>query len=175
MVTTQDWVGSNVVNAAADTNDSNGLGNLADELAEAWDEEEDRERGECLEVQLNEADGHTYGFSSRGDHSDLGIYIPQVQSSAPSDTLLSPLKQPSRTKHRRVDSRYDGSDYGDESDFETIRGISPCLESWMAAVESLARRGSEANGSNQDDIVRRVADSMKDLPSQSGVEDGITR
>ena len=170
----QDSLGSNAVSSAADANHSTGLGNLADELAEAWDEE-DGERGESLEAQLSQADRYTNGLSSHEYHSDLGIYIPQVQSSAPSNISLSPPKQSSQTKHRRVNSQYDGSDYGDESDLENTSGISPGLESRMAAVESLARRGSESNGSDQDDVVRRVAESLKDLPSQSVVENGITR
>ena len=170
-----EWLAASADNVAGDANDSQGLGNLADELAEAWDEEEDGDRGESLEAQLSQADDHTNGFSSHEYHSDLGIHIPQVQPLAPSNRSLSPPKQASRTKHRRVNSQYDGSDYGDETDFENTRGISPGLESQMAAVESLARRGSEANGSDQDDVVKRVADALKALPSQSGVESGITR
>ena len=175
LASSQEWPGSNGLNAATDIGDSNGLGNLADELAEAWEEEEDGERGESLEAQLSQADGPTNGFSSRGYHSDLGIFVPPPQSPAASNRSLSPPKQPIRTKHRRVNSQYDGSDYGDETDFETAHGISQGLESHMAAIESLARRGSEANGSDRDDVVRRVADSLKDLPSQSGVENGMTR
>ena len=175
LATSQEWITASAGNVIGDAGDAQGLGNLADELAEAWDEEEDGDRGESLEAQLNQIENHTNGFSSHEYHSDLGIYIPQVKPSAPSNISLSPPKQPLRTKHRRVNSQYDGSDYGDESDFENTRGISPGLESQMAAIESLARRGSEANGSDQDDVVRRVADALKGLPSQSGVENGITR
>ena len=175
MASSQEWPDSNGANIATDAGDSNGLGNLADELAEAWDEDEDGQRGESLEAQLIQADDHKNGFSSQKYPSDLGIDIPQPQSPATSNLSLSPPKQPVRTKHRRVDSQYDGSDYGDEDDFESKHGISPGLESRMAAIESLARQGSKANGSDMDNIVRRAANSLRDLPSQSGVENGTTR
>jgi hypothetical protein len=45
----------------------------------------------------------------------------------------------------------------------------------MDIVESLARRGTEANGSDRDGVVKRVVDGLRDLGSQSGVEGGATR
>ena len=175
MASSQEWPGPNGINNPTDSGTLSGLGNLADELAEAWDEDEEAEQGESLEAQLGQADHYRNGFSSREKRSDLGIETPPPKSPAASSMSLSPPKQPMRKKHQRVNSQYDGSDYGDDSDLETADGISPSLESRMAAVESLARRGNEANGSDMDSIVKRVADSLKELSSQSGVEDGTTR
>ena len=175
LASSQEWPGSNGVNESADLGAPNGLGNLADELAEAWDEEEEVGHVESLETQLSQVDDPGIGFSSRAYHNDLGIDIPPPQSPVASSMSLSPPKQPMRTRHRRIKSQYDGSDYGDDSDLENADGISPNLESRMAAVESLARRGDEANGSDMDTVVKRVANSLKELPSQSGVENGITR
>ena len=175
----QGFPGSNSAHYSTDTGDANGLGNLADELAEVWDEDEECEHGESLEAQLNQAEDQsndsTNGYSSRNYHSDLGIDIPPPQSPAASNMSLSPPKHPIRSKHRRQNSQYDGSDYGDDSEFDNVNGITPGLESRMAAIESLARRGTEANGSDADDVVKRVANSLKELPSQSGVENGTTR
>ena len=42
-------------------------------------------------------------------------------------------------------------------------GISPALDSRMAAVESLARRGMEENGSASDQVVKRVTEQLRDL------------
>ncbi len=76
--------------------------------------------------------------------------------------------------HRRQGSDYDGSDYGDDSDMDSP-GIPPGLVAKMDIVESLARRGTEANGSDRDGVVKRVVDGLRDLGSQSGVEGGATR
>ena len=88
---------------------------------------------------------------------------------------LSPPKLPARPKHRRKDSQYDGSDYGENSELEDAAGISSSLEARMATIEGLARRGTETNGSDADGVIKRVADILKDLGSQSGIENGATR
>lgn len=160
----------------------NGLGSLADELAEAWDSEEeieevvqapqadveDRRCNGGLEEQIREpsSDKPQYTNFSRPSYS-----LPQHARTG----SLSPPKLPPRQKHRRQNSHYDGSDYGDNSDFEDATGISPSLEARMATIESLARRGIESNGSDADAVIQRVADLLKDLGSQSGVENGASR
>jgi len=155
----------------------NGLGNLADELAEAWDEDEE---GLGTSERLFDATGETVNGRNHGysDPRPINYNAPIVQSPIPSaacSTSLSPPKKATRSRHRRLNSQYDGSDYGDDSDFENADGISPSLEARMAAIESLARRGTEANGSDTDNVARRVADSLIELPSQSGIENGTTR
>lgn len=79
-----------------------------------------------------------------------------------------------RGHHRRVGSEYDGSEYGSESDLETA-GIPPRLLERMDEVESLARRGTENNGSAADGAFKRVTEGLRDLGSQAGVEGGATR
>jgi hypothetical protein len=152
---------------------SNGLGNLADELADAWgDEEEDAEDDEYDgEPEMNfqevkeEADG--------GQTRDSGVDV----TSSPVEGSLKPsgLFPPTGGKgHRRQPSEYDGSDYGGDSDLESP-GIPPGLVSRMDMVESLARRGMENNGTDRDGVVKRVIEGLKDLGGQSGVEGGATR
>lgn len=150
---------------------SNGLGNLADELAEAFDEDEEvGARGELPEVQYD---------SGRVEHGDSmqEIFTPTSSLPYPSrERSLSPPKRPTRSRnHRRQNSQYDGSDYGDDSDLQGVDGISPTLDSRMAAIEHLARRGTEANGSELDGVAKRVVGYLKDLGSQSDIENGTSR
>lgn len=162
----------------------NGLGNLADELAEAWDEEVEADADEGLsgtlsdqrELICNENIGMSELQQEHKKNISIDNGLPASSSSAePSAIFLSPQKPSTRIKHRRQNSHYDGSEYGDDTDFEDAIGISPSLEARMAAVESLARRGTESNGSDADMIVQRVAESLKDLGSQSGLEQSATR
>ncbi len=148
---------------------SNGFGSLADELAEAFDEDE----GEEMEEEAPEVGN----YDARNERN--GIPPLDHNGTTPQSTRersLSPPKQSVRSKHhRRQTSQYDGSDYGDESDLEGADGISPALEARMAAIEGLARRGTESNGSDFDDVVRRVIDRLKDLGSQLNIENGASR
>lgn len=149
---------------------SNGLGNLADELADAWDDEEgDGEDYDGEESGLHfQVEGG--GSQPEGNH-DSGVDLMEK-------TLLSPTNltppTPTGRGHRRQPSEYDGSDYGDSSDLDSP-GIPPGLQAKMDLVEGLARRGTENNGSEQDMVVKRVVDGLKDLGGQSGVEGNATR
>ena len=163
-----------------------GLGNLADELGE-WgseDEEMDSEFGEELEPPQNNAayigtavehDGSTgaHGVVNLNGVRDSGVAL-QSSPSAQSRARLSPSAAIKAKKHTRQRSLYDGSDYGDDSDLDN-EGITPALESRMAAIESLARRGLEENGSASDEVVKRVTDQLRDLGSQIAIENGATR
>lgn len=161
-----DFRSSNGFSSAVDS--GNGLGNLADELAEAWEEEEE----EHSELQTNGYDAPSTPPNVE-IHDSTANGLPASGLPLQSEHSLSPTKPSSRTKHRRKASQYDGSDYG--SDPEEVEGISPTLEARMAAIEHLARRGTEANGSETDTVIQRVAESLKDLGSQAGVENGASR
>lgn len=104
---------------------------------------------------------------------DSGVAL-QSSPSTQSRATLSPGAAIRTKKHNRQRSMYDGSDYGDDSDLEN-EGISPALEARMAAVESLARRGIEENGSASDEVVKRVTEHLRDLGSQIAIENGATR
>lgn len=139
----------------------NGLPNLADELAR-MDEDSDGE-GDGREVACNGQgllqQGNQHGFHAVDFHE-------------PSSSLRL---SPKTSRHRRKASKYDGSGYGEDSDLDEAPGISTSLDAGMAAVGSLARRGTETNGSNADELVKRVADSLKDLAPQSSLEQCATR
>ena len=169
-----DFGSSNGFGTAVDS--GTGLGNLADELAEAWDEEgEDEPSG--IDAHMNVTPSAVRNAPSTPPHLEINESMSSGTMSSPlplqSEHSLSPTKPSFRTKHRRKQSQYDGSDYG--SDPEETEGISPSLEARMAAIEHLARRGTEANGSEADTVIQRVAESLKDLGSQAGVENGASR
>lgn len=162
--------------------DSNGLGNLADELGD-WDEEEeglDEEFGEELEIpqdgfpDIGTAVEHDGSFGVDNAVNINGVRDSGVVMQSSSPTRLSPGSAVKVRKHIRQRSLYDGSDYGEDSDLEN-EGVSPALESRMAAIESLARRGTEENGSASDQVVKRVTEQLRDLGSQIAIENGATR
>ncbi|KAJ5696943.1 hypothetical protein N7536_007355 [Penicillium majusculum] len=156
-----------------------GLGNLADELADAWGEEEDgygyasgQEASRAGSQQMGHSDGEDVYMQSA--HS--------VRSRSPSISSERDSLHPPRNKnranhlrqHRRQESQYDGSDYGPDSDLEEA-DMSPALESQMAEIESLVRRGIENNGSENDRVIQRTVESLKDLGGQSGIENSAMR
>ncbi|TGJ84314.1 hypothetical protein E0Z10_g4455 [Xylaria hypoxylon] len=148
----------------------NGLGNLADELADALsgsgDEDEYYEDDyETQEDRRELIDGVRDSGVDVVSHIDL-----------PNRTKSSSLSVPSPNTrgHRRAESAYDGSEYGSESDLDSP-GMPPSLVAKMDAVESLARRGAENTGGPADGVFKRVTDGLRDLGSQSGVEGSTTR
>ena len=154
-------------------NAQNGLGNLADELAEAWDEDDENETSQLPSTSILQDENVSPDSSTAELRKEKRATF--AHSPVASNSSLSPPKIPTRARHRRVESQYDGSDYSEASDFEDAGWISPSLDSQIAAIESLARRGTESDGSDRDDVIHRVAESLKGLPSQSGVENCASR
>jgi len=153
----------------------NGLGNLADELAEAWDEEGEEEieaRSPDAQIDRDLANGHTTPHLLASP-SSISNHLPSPPFPRKDPSSLSPTKPASRSKHRRKKSQHASSDYG--SDPEEVDGISRSLEAHMAAIEHLARHGTEANDSDTDDVISRLAESLRDLGSQSGMENSTSR
>ena len=163
------------------TNTDNGLGSLADELAEAWDEDGEVEEGVSgnhMDGQDNTNNGHQENDHTQLDHRrDKEVVTSSSIQSEYRNGLLSLAKPVSRQKSRRKTTArsYEGSDYGSDFDLEDSGDIPPSLEIRMSAVESLARQGLESNGSEADYVCARVASSLRDLSSQAGVESGVTR
>ncbi|KAI9866401.1 MAG: hypothetical protein M1813_001523 [Trichoglossum hirsutum] len=161
----------------------NGLGSLADELAGAWDDEEEYdgeldegEHGDAMDDETGKSVGDESGDRDSENTRDSGIELTSSPALAPEKQLqpISPNGQV-RAKHRRRDSQYDGSDFGDGYDPEIVVGVSPGLEARMALVDSLARRGTESYDGETSDIVERIVGSLKELGGQAGVEGGATR
>ncbi len=167
-----DSIGIDVFSSGGAAAPSNGLGNLADELADAW---ESGEEDEDEEPDMNFQDGSREEDDEVEPTRDSGVDVSSspVQA-APKAMNLTPPTLSALKGHRRQPSEYDGSDYGGDSDLESP-GIPPGLVARMDMVESLARRGTENNGTDRDGVVKRVIESLKDLGGQSGVEGGATR
>ncbi|KAJ5010506.1 hypothetical protein K4K57_007088 [Colletotrichum sp. SAR 10_99] len=154
----------------------NGLGNLADELADAFSDSGDE--GEYYEdetgapnISVEEADGKPGAEGTRDSGVDVAS-LGEAGSKARNLNLGPP--SPPRRGHRRSGSEYDGSEYGSESDLDSP-GMLPSLVAKIDAVESLARRGTESNGGPTDGVFSRVTESLRDLGSQAGVEGSATR
>lgn len=149
----------------------NGLGNLADELAGFSDGEDDyydQEETDAAAPDISFA--HTEPETKPVEGArDSGV---EVESPAREKSMS--LSLPSPPRHRRAGSEYDGSEYGSESDLDSP-GMPLSLVAKIDAVESLARRGTESNGSAADGAVKRVIEGLRDLGSQAGVEGGASR
>ncbi|KAH8700606.1 hypothetical protein BGW36DRAFT_425421 [Talaromyces proteolyticus] len=153
---------------------SGGLGNLADELADAWGDGEGYD--DVSGIEGNNQAENMHGIREEDDTSEQGS--PHEQTSPSHLSGLQPPRQRVRqyqNRHRRTESQYDGSDYGNDSDFDEPGEVSPNLERRMAGIESLARRGIEDNGSSTDQIIKRFIESLRDLGGQSGIENSAAR
>lgn len=156
--------------------DGGGLGSLADELADAWEEEGGYEYASGQENGA--ADSHPLDQSEgEGDYMHTHTRSPSSTASV-EPSKLHPPKHKGRNgahrHHRRQESHYDGSDYGNDSDLENT-DMSPSLETQMADIEHLARRGMENNGSDSDHIIKRAVEALRDLGLQSGIENNAMR
>jgi hypothetical protein len=152
------------------------MGNLADELADAWDEDGPEEPGSSFLEGLRE--GSVDPSALRDDRS------PTTPSRKPvlDDPMYSPTRSAGNVKrnisrgHKRGQSRYEDSDHGEPSDVEDVNGWPPGLAREMANIEALARPGlngdpvSEAGG-----VVSRTMAGLKDLGPQASIENGATR
>ncbi|KAF3484190.1 uncharacterized protein GIQ15_03514 [Arthroderma uncinatum] len=181
-----------------------GLGSLADELADAWDEDvEDISglRGEGDEDGFDDDHLGSPGESMRNDHDggvngefidsihDLGIGMGsnpsrrQDGSESEHEGGLRPSKPRPKSmmmnnaqRHRRYESSlYDGSEYGPDSDIEECADISPALEARMAAIEQLVRFGNIETEQMGNDVIDRVIHGLRDLGGQSEIESGASR
>ena len=161
-----------------------GLGSLADELAEAWDEDGGSEE-EASEIQVDgESQVYNDDFISRdqfprNDHdatntngNSLKSSILQPQQNGSLD--LKSIKPTLRSKHRRKPTEYSGSDYGSDSDYEDGNGVLRSLDTRISTIERLAHQAPTYADTDKD-VCKRVADNLKDLGSQAGVENGARR
>lgn len=159
----------------------NGLGSLADELAEAWDEDGEVDEGTSgLQVDHEEegmCNGHenSQPRSSPECHYDrsIGLAIsPGLEHKA--RALQSPTRQTSKPKHRRKATDYSWSDSGDilSHDSSSSSGIPSSLEARLDDMERLAQQGTDLEA---DEVCKTLSESLRDLSSQANVENGVAR
>ncbi len=158
-----------------------GLGSLADELAEAYSDEEEGEPEECLSGDHvgeigNSSIGHKEERDTRLDYGGAlhnGLSTSSIPGFTP-DTIRTPTLWTS-PKQRRRQSHYNRLIDCENPDLEEAEGIRASLEARMAAIEGFARQGTATDDSETDAVIKRVVESLKDLGSQSGVEGGTAR
>ncbi|KEF59312.1 uncharacterized protein A1O9_04156 [Exophiala aquamarina CBS 119918] len=179
---------------------NNGLGNLADELGQAWDgDDDDDDQGE----QSNFLEGLREGIaeqdsSMRGLHSPYGMndmhdfgfgMVMQsphpAQLDGPSPTLHVPQTRRDsdprgsrKSGHQRHESAYDGSDYGPDSDLEQPDDcLPPIMRKRIRDLENLTRLciNPEDAVSEGGGTVRRTIHGLKELGPQGNIEYGVTR
>lgn len=144
-------------------NPKTGLHNLADELAGMGEESEGDGAGQ------QSANGNGEEPLQQGHWGNVAI---SMESHMESCLRFGPINK----RHRQETSKYDGSDFSDDSDLDEASMIPTSLTARMAAVETLALlQGTVMNGSDADRIAKRVSDSLKDLTSQSNLEQYATR
>ncbi|KAK8035319.1 hypothetical protein PG993_010314 [Apiospora rasikravindrae] len=166
----------------------NGLGNLADELADAlsgsgddddgYYEEGDGERAPEIDANSQDGDNHNSRRHAADGIRDSGVDVasqneyPHPLPHHKKNHMSLTLPNNPRGHRRNQGSIYDGSEYGSDSDLESP-GMPPSLVARIDAVDSLARRGTES--SPADGVFQRVTEGLRDLGSQSGVEGSTTR
>lgn len=173
----------------------NGLGNLADELGEVWDEDGADNQGSSFLEGLREGtagpgpvspgayntsfgmnDMHAFGF-------DMGMQSPTTPSYG--QTLQPPSKAdavrrtPDENHHNGrgpAESSYDGSDYGPESDPDDA-DFPPLLSKRIRDLEKVTRMSSNPSDALSEDggVIQRMSKALKDLGPQSSIENGTTR
>ncbi|KAF7558960.1 hypothetical protein G7046_g5192 [Stylonectria norvegica] len=148
---------------------SNGMGNLADELADAFSDSD--EEGEYDD---HERDGEAMHDMDEAQENRTGADSPAADDGGRTRGAKLALLSPTPKSQQRPKGEYDGSDYGSDSDLDSP-GMPPGLVAKIDAVESLARRGTENYGGPADDVFERVIDGLRDLGSQSSVEASASR
>ncbi|KAL9049658.1 MAG: hypothetical protein Q9162_007100 [Coniocarpon cinnabarinum] len=144
-----------------------GLGNLEDELAGAWEGEEGDEDGEESASQSpTRANGARAVQSPEARTLDTLSTVSPTRSKVQEDgdglsVVLPNGKATAATKQRRrrdtrtTESLYDGSDYGEPDSDEASGGLSRELRMLIQEVEELARQGSHmclpGSGSSRED------------------------
>lgn len=142
---------------------TNGLGNLAEELADVWDEDGERDPAQspCGEQVHSAAALPTVASRLAGGNDESIALSDTAHDSSGSQYQESGLRPASLD--------------GDGSDAEDASLFSATLEAGMTAVDNLVRQESDTDGTALDDVVCRLADALRALPSQSGIENGTSR
>ncbi|EXJ88275.1 hypothetical protein A1O1_05205 [Capronia coronata CBS 617.96] len=174
----------------------NGLGSLADELGQAWDDEgegqssfleglregdveQDPDSSVMQDLQSPYAmnDMHDFGFGmvvqsppSAYERQPPTLQVPQD----PNDGLPTHRQ----SAHKRHESAYDGSDYGPDSEVEDQEDtLPPILRKRIRDIETLTRLSANPEDalSEEGGTVKRTIQSLKDLGPQGNIEYGVTR
>ncbi|KAI9775440.1 MAG: hypothetical protein M1835_005823 [Candelina submexicana] len=168
-------------NDSAPGGELNGLGSLADELADAWaeDQEEDEDGSYVpIDGRVENSNGSAYEFLGQDlQHTrDSGIDVTSSPVKPPlEDNTSTPPKKPSTSKHQRVPPQPNRSDSWHEPGPDEPVTITLELEARMAAIERFARGVPDLDREGVGGAVASMLNGLRDLGSQTGVENGTTR
>ncbi|KAK5940741.1 hypothetical protein PMZ80_007158 [Knufia obscura] len=176
-------IGSNISTGLAS---NAGLGNLADELEDAWNQDLDEQDSFPLQgLQEGDPDDTLRSPSDLHNMHELSIpNTPRSPTTRNSDMLQSPGKPPSPSKqwasmgtHRKTESLYDGSDYGPDSDDEAFDSIPPTLQRRIHDVEEITRISANADAmSESGGVIERTTSALKDnLGARFTIENSAQR
>ncbi|EER29314.1 hypothetical protein D8B26_008036 [Coccidioides posadasii str. Silveira] len=172
----------------ADSGDGGGLGSLADELANAWDDGYEYGYGGEDTSGLQDGEGMVSIDGVDSPTSDNASYIESIHDmgigmggglshgdSGSGEDQLKPPRQrlKGHSRHRRHESLYDGSDYGNDSDFDEPGDMSPGLEAQMAGIDDLVRWSKADETSNE--LIDQFIGLLRELGGQAGIENSTTR
>ncbi|KAI9882716.1 MAG: delta subunit of the central stalk of mitochondrial F1F0 ATP synthase, atp16 [Watsoniomyces obsoletus] len=158
---------------------SNGLGSLADELADAWDEDEEEQEDGDMSMNISRMDDDDEG--GRGadgmDERDEEVWMNGTQSSPPAVEVKS--------RKRRAQQRRGSSFDDEEMEQKDAYRISPALDARLVEIERLARRGMdfvrESDDSKEGEkkhgggVMNRMIHALRELGGQAGLEGATTR
>jgi hypothetical protein len=151
---------------------------LADELG-GWNEEDEEEYDEEEDMDEEEEYLESETPQSSIPERDSGIDI-----ASPPGVNGKRRKHSGLGIHESEEESADKDDESDDVDAEELRLVTANLEARLAAIESLAERGTgdrqntmrDAGESDRcQDVISRTTESLKDLGAQSGIESGVTR
>ncbi|MCJ1358387.1 MAG: hypothetical protein MMC33_008387 [Icmadophila ericetorum] len=145
-----------------------GLGNLADELAEVWDEDAAVNEGEGQLDQNGEEEVQQLGAVQLNRKS----FFQRRMVAGREIGSSSLLKKVPKSKRRRKLPGFYGLDNGDDSDDEDF-DTTASLEAQISTIERLANPNEILEGG--DDICKRVMELLRDITSQIGIENCATR
>lgn len=165
--------------------DGENMGNLADELADAWDDDAEDEAGSSFLQGLREGSADPVSLQE-DKFADLHtVRSPTTPSRRPGldDSFNSPTMSAGNIRrniskaHKRHSSWCDGEDDVNVRDVEEeVDGISPALAREMVHIEALASRGLDDDSvSEGGGVIFRTINSLKDLGAQASIENGATR
>ena len=165
----------------------NGLGNLADELGGVWDQEESSVQENGFLEGLREGSVDSEAVLQSPESVNGVTRLARIHGSPPSPlfnkTACATLSPPDSTKqrhtgHDRNESEHNDSTCGTDVNSRDVDGIPSSLERYLQDVERLTSKLSwNADDKLGEDgsVMHRTTTALKDLPSESRLETGITR
>lgn len=166
--------------------EDSGLGNLADELEDALDDEYDGQEASFLEG-LREGDVEhtnidpessfeTNGLQTASPGDGMMVEDENMGFSATTQSIVQFSRADRRkSRHQREDSRHQGSNHMQDLDQEDE--ISSTFSRIVSDIESVTRKSMNTEDTLSEDggVVARTTNALKDLGNQTNIESNLSR